>query len=150
MIFTLPSPNCIHNNSCHQTTVTTTRTFSTRIRWSFLKLASTRRLWTLCCTRQCRCLTTPYWRPLAEATTTAALTVRRRSAPEELSSESESAASTWRGTARTTTGHWDTEPEAWTHFSFSYWWWTYKSGVCWCSLVSILKFFKYLIVSTTF
>lgn len=79
------------------------------LRWSFQKLASTRRLWTPCFTRSCRCRTTPCWRPRVEATPTAALTARKRKGPEALSSASASVESTSRDTARTTTGPWDTE-----------------------------------------
>ncbi len=88
-------------------------------RWSFLKLAFTKRLWTPCFTRQCRCLTTPCWRPRVGATPTAALTVRKRRGQEELNFASVFVESTSRDTAHTMTGNWDTKTETinwWTDF----------------------------------
>lgn len=79
------------------------------LRWSFLKLASTRRLSTACSMRSCRCQTSACWRPRAAATPTAALTAKRRRGRGALSFASASVGSTSRDTAPTTTGRWATE-----------------------------------------
>lgn len=81
------------------------------LRWSFLKPVSMRRLWTPCFTRPCHYRTTPCWRPHVGATPTVALTARKRRGPVDLSFASVSVESTSRDTARTTTGHWDTETD---------------------------------------
>lgn len=88
-----------------------TCTVSVCLRWSFLKLESTKRLWTRCCTRRCRRPTSPCWRPLVAAITTVAPSARRRRGPEEPSSVSASVEFTSRGTVHTMTGSWDTETE---------------------------------------
>lgn len=79
------------------------------LRWNSLKRESTRRLWTRCFTRRCRCPTTPCSRPRVGDTTTVALTARRRRGLEVQSCASVSVESTSRGTAHTTTGSWDTD-----------------------------------------
>lgn len=78
------------------------------LRWNSLKRESTRRLWTPCFTRRCRCPTTPCSRPRVGDTTTVALTARRRRGLEVQNCASVSVESTSRGTAHTTTGSWDT------------------------------------------